>query len=323
MASTLIRRHYPIPELGFQEFWDLCCRFQTLHSAYQSVYFTVDSEDGFVVLDEPEVSRVLKKLAGKESRVRKYTARLYTNRSRPGDDYRVCELHYRTSATPSHPQGLSFYGDAVDKVCYHQFEEAIDATYPCTDNHQLEVEYGKPCEVLALIIDIRGFTVFCEQPQIESPYICGLMSAFYNMVNRSLQRFPPDMIKLLGDGVLAIWQTTPADRELAVQVALEAALRLRTRWKQVQNSPHFSHGAPDALGAGLCFGLASHLEVVNDYIGRPINIASRLCGACPGDRVYVDRAMPNIPLHLKKEDYVTHIRPYGRHHIWAFTNQEM
>jgi class 3 adenylate cyclase len=321
MASTIIRRHYPIRDLSFRDFWDICCRFQTVHSEYRVVYFTVDSDDGFIALDEPEVSKVLKKLTGKESQVRKYAARFYTNRTQAGADYGVSELTYQPICDDPNRQGLRFYSDTVDRVRYHQFEEEIHTNYPFTENNELEVEYGKPCEVLALIIDIRGFTVFCEQPQIESPYICGLMSAFYHMVNRSLQRFPPDMTKLLGDGVLAIWQTTPADRELAVNVALEAALSLRNQWKQVQDSPHFSHGAPQALGAGICFGLASHFELVNDYIGRPINIASRLCGACPGDRVYVDRAVPNIPLHLKKEEYVTHIRPYGRHNIWAFINQ--
>jgi hypothetical protein len=322
MASTIIRRHYPIRDLSFRDFWDICCRFQTVHPEYRSVYFTVDSDEGFVVLDEPEVSKVLKKLAGKELRVRKYSARFYTNRTQHSEDYGVSELHYRPVSDKPDQQGLHFYSDAISKLRYYQFEEEIYTNYPFLENNELEVEFGKPCEVLALIIDIRGFTLFCEQPQIESPYICGLMSAFYHMVSRSLQRFPPDMTKLLGDGVLAIWQTTPADRELAVNVALEAALSLRNQWQQVQDSPHFTHGAPEALGAGICFGLASHLEVVNDYIGRPINIASRLCGACPGDRVYVDRAVPNIPLHLKKEEYVTHIRPYGRHNIWAFINKD-
>lgn len=106
-----------------------------------------------------------------------------------------------------------------------------------------EVEFGKPCEVLALVIDIRGFSLFSEKPEIESPYTCGLMSAFYHMANRALQRFPPDMTKFLGDGVLAIWETTPTERELAVNVALQAALDLHNKWKIVMDSPHFTRGS--------------------------------------------------------------------------------
>jgi hypothetical protein len=322
MSSSIIRRHYPIQNLSFRDFWDICCRFQTVHPEYKDIYFTVDGLDSFLVLDEPEVSKVLKKLEGKEPRVRKYSARFYTSRTEPSEDYRVSELQYRPAAYERYPQGLSFYSDSVNKVNYFQFEEEIYVNYPFIEKNEPEVEFGRPCEVLALIIDIRGFSLFCEEPNIESPYTCGLMSAFYHMVNRSLQRFPPEMTKFLGDGVLAIWETSPADREIAVTVALEAALSLRNRWKRVQDSPHFSHGAPEALGAGICFGLASHLEVGDDYIGRPINIASRLCNVCPGDRVYVDRSVPNIPLHLKKEELVAHIRSYGRHNVWAFVNKD-
>jgi hypothetical protein len=322
MASTIIRRHYPIPDLGFRDFWDICSRFQTVHPEYKHVYFTIDGLESFLVLDEPEVSKVLKKLEGKEGTVRKYSARFYTSRTQYTDGYGVSELQYRPKTYDRYLKGLSFYSDSVGKSSYYQFEEEIYSAYPFIESNELEVEFGKPCEVLALVIDIRGFSLFCEQPDIESPYTCGLMSAFYNMVGRSLQRFPPEMIKFMGDGVLAIWETTPADREIAVNIALTAALDLRDKWSIVKDSPHFTHGAPEGIGSGICFGLASHLQIGDDYIGRPINIASRLCGACPANHVYVDRSVPNIPLSLKKEEYVAHIKPYGRHNVWAFKNAD-
>lgn len=318
MSSTIIRRQYPIVGLNFRDFWDICSRFQTVHPEFRHVYFTVDGFDNFLVLDEPEVSKVLEKLKGKEDQVRKYSARFYTTRAQHSQGYGISELQYRPIAYARYLPGLDFYSDAVGKASYFQFEEDLRTTYPFHENQEIEVEFGKPCEVLALVIDIRGFSLFCEKPEIESPYTCGLMSAFYHMTNRALQRFPPEMTKFLGDGVLAIWETIPSERELAVAVALQAALDLHNQWSIVKDSPHFTHGAPGNIGAGICFGLASHLEVGNDYIGRPINIASRLCGACPGDRVYLDRAVPNIPLNYKKEEYVAHIKPYGRHNIWSF-----
>ncbi|MEM8868274.1 MAG: adenylate/guanylate cyclase domain-containing protein [Verrucomicrobiota bacterium] len=320
MASFLIRRYYPIPDLSFRDFWDICSRFQTVHPEYRHVYFTVDGYDSFLVLDEPDVSSVLKKLEGKEKRVRKYAARFYTSRTQHAEGYGISELQYRPVTYERYPQGLSFYSDSVSKSTYYQFEEELYTSYPFIENNEPEVEFGKPCEVLALVIDIRGFSLFCEEPNIESPYICGLMSAFYHMVTRSLQRFPPEMTKFVGDGVIAIWETTPADREIAVNVGLKTALELSNDWAKVKDSPHFTHGAPEEIGAGICFGLASHLEVGDDYIGRPINIASRLCSACPGDRVFVDRSVPSIPLHLKKEEQSAHIKPYGRHNVWSFRN---
>jgi class 3 adenylate cyclase len=321
MAQTIIQREYPIKNLSFRDFWDICSRFQTVHPEYQQVYFTVDGFDSILVLDEPEVSRVLNKIKGKEDRIRKYSARFYTSHTQPSEGYSVSELNYRPIAYDRYTQGLSFYSDSVSKSSYYLFEEEIYTNYPFIENQEPDAEFGKPCEVLALVIDIRGFSLFCEKPEIESPYTCGLMSAFYHMTNRALHRFPPEMTKFLGDGVLAIWETKPTDRDIAVRVALEAALNLRYRWAMVKDSPQFTHGAPQDIGAGICFGLASHLEVGNDYIGRPINIASRLCSACPGDRVYVDRAVPSLPIEIKKQDYVAHIKPYGRHNVWSYSTK--
>lgn len=322
MAQTIINRQYPIQNLEFRDFWDICSRFQTVNREYTHVHFTVDGFDSFLVLDESDVSKVLNRLQGKENRVRKFSARFRTGSDQHSEGYGVSELQYRPIAGDRDEQGLSFYSDSVSKSNYYQFEQELSTNYPFTETDKLEVEFGKPCEILALVIDIRGFSMFCEKPEIESPYTCGLMSAFYHMVHQALQRFPPEMTKFLGDGVLAIWETNPTDREIAVREALNAALNLRRSWSLVKDSPHFTHGAPEGIGAGICFGLASHLEIGNDYIGRPINIASRLCSACPGDRVYVDRAVPSLPLEIKKQEYVAHIKPYGRHNVWSYTTQE-
>lgn len=322
MASTIIQRHYPIPKLSFRDFWDICSRFQTVHPEYRHVYYTVDGFDAFIALDEPNVAKVLKKTEGKEHRVRKYSARFYTSRAQFDEGYSISELQYRPVTYDRYLQGLSFYSDSAAKATYYQFEEDLYTHYPFKDAAEPDVEFGKPCEVLALVIDIRGFSMFCEEPNIESPYTCGLMSAFYNMVNQALGRFPPELVKFVGDGVVAVWETSPSDREIAVQVAIEACLSLRDRWKVVRDSPHFTHGAPEGIGAGISFGLASHLEAGDDYIGRPINIASRLCSACPAGRVYVDKNVPEIPIQFRKHDYVAHIKPYGRHNIWAFMNED-
>lgn len=319
MQKTIVKRHYPIPNLEFRDFWDICSRFQTTHSDFDSVHYSVDGFESIILLDEPDIAKVLTRLKANRDEVRKYSARFYSNVAQyQNDASNMAEFHYQRHGDGELPPGLSFYSDRVNKADFYQFEEAIYTSYPFTEDTGIKVEFGKPCEVLALVIDIRGFSIFCEKPEIESPYTCGLMSAFYHMVNQTLQRYPPEMTKFLGDGVLAIWETSANDREIIVREALDAALSLRQKWSVVKNSPHFTHGTPQDIGAGICFGLASHLEIGDDYIGRPINIASRLCGACPGDRIYVDRAVPNLPLEIKKQEFVAHIKPYGRHNVWTY-----
>lgn len=321
MSSSIISRHYPIPNLSFRDFWDICSRFQSLNPDFQQVSFTVDGHESILVLNESNVASILKKIEGKEDKVRKYAARFYSVNPDTTIREGLSELEYRPHSFEKTPQGLTFYSDSVDKAGYYHFEEDIHTHYKILESAEPKVEFGRPCEILALVIDIRGFSMFCEEPNIESPYICGLMSAFYNLVTKSLERFPPDLIKFVGDGVVAIWRTKPEDREIAITVALGGTLSLKNGWRRVRDEAHFTHGAPEGIGAGISFGLASHLESSDDYIGRCINIASRLCGACPGGRVYVDKSVPGIPLQFKKHDFVAHIKPYGRHHIWSFMNE--
>ena len=322
MQKTTVKRHYSISNLEFHDFWDICSRFQTIHSEFDSAYYTVEGAGSIILLDEPGISRVLTRLKSNKDKVRKYSARIYSSVTpRKNDASQLAEIIYQIDSNGEFQSGLSVYCDYVNKTDFYDFEDALYTNYPAVTDFKIKVEFGKPCEILALVIDLREFNVFCEKPEIESPYTCGLMSAFYHMVNQTMQRYPPEMTKFLGDGVMAIWETSANDREIVVREALTSALSLRQRWSAVRGDSHFTHGTPQNIGAGICFGLASHLEIGNDYIGRPINIASRLCGACPGDQIYVDRSVPNLPLEIKKQEYVAHIKPYGRHNVWVFTTK--
>lgn len=319
MSNCLIKRFYPIHDLSFQDFWDICTRFQTTFPEFEAVCYSVDGVESILALEEVRVDRVLKRLQTTQETIRRFSARFYVGREHShlnGSSF--AEFHYDTMRHGSSEIGLRFFSDRLSKPDFYEFEKSIYANREFSTESEILTEFGKPCEVVALVIDIRGFSVFCEKPEIESPYTCGLMSAFYQMVTQALHRYPPEMTKFMGDGVLAIWETEASDRAIIVKEALIAAISLRKKWATIRKSPRFIHGAPRDVGAGICFGLASLLEIGNDYIGRPINIASRLCSVCPGDHVYVDRAVPNLPIEIRKHEYVAHIKPYGRHNIWAY-----
>ena len=110
------------------------------------------------------------------------------------------------------------------------------------------------------------------------------MSSFYNIANRGFSKYPLDLIKFVGDGYLVVWQTGVEDCKIAIDVCVEGTSALNSNWQILIQSLHFTHGAPEEIGTGISFGLASKLSFDNDYIGRPINIASRLCGVCPGGK---------------------------------------
>ena len=128
------------------------------------------------------------------------------------------------------------------------------------------------------------------------------------------------MIKFAGDGVLAIWETSPEDRQVAIDVCVEGMISLNSKWQTVRRNPHFSHGAPEDIGVGISFGLASRLTIDNDYIGRPINIASRLCGVCSGGRVYIDKSVPSISREFEKRDTRVRIKSYGEYGVWMISS---
>ena len=317
MSLTAIKRLYKVPEL---DFWDICSHYQKVRPEYGHISYTLDTRDNHIVQEEADIGVVLSKINQSGERIRKYVARFSKGAGQPHGENNSTELVYRPEAFDSHKAGLSFSTDSMSKLALFKFEDQIYSNYSAADTHPFNIEFGKPCEVLSSVIDMRGFSTFCEQPNIESPYTCGLMSSFYHMVGNSVFKFPPELIKFAGDGVLAIWETSPEDRQVAIDVCVEGMISLNSKWQTVRRNPHFSHGAPEDIGVGISFGLASRLTIDNDYIGRPINIASRLCGVCPGGRVYIDKSVPSISNEFEKKDTRVRIKSYGDYGVWMISS---
>lgn len=315
MAQTTIQRHYAVPGLNFRDFWDLCSHFQRVHPEFNQVSYTIDGFKTYIVLEESDVSVVLRKLSENKEPIRKYVARFHSNQQ--GHAHGASELIYRPQPYDDHQAGIYFFSDSVSKLSLYHFERQIYDNYETTEALEPQIEFGKPCEVLAAVIDMRGFSAFCEKPNIESPYTCGLMTSFYHMVRTTFSKYPPELIKFLGDGVIAIWQTNVEDRQVAINNCIEGSTSLHGKWQIIRRSEHFSHGTPAEIAAGISFGLASKLSFGDDYIGRPINIASRLCSVCPGGKIYVDKSVPRIPEEIERKDARVRIKSFGEYNIWT------
>jgi class 3 adenylate cyclase len=313
---ALVRRHYPIPQLDFRDFWDICSHYLHHHPKYRSVLYTINGLGGPLCEDEPDVAIVLKCIAANRGEVSRFIARYYLSpHSEPGD-YGNAKLEYLPSQHDFDEPGLYFSAETDNKLQLYQFEEFIYSSYTFAETAVAEIEYGLPCEVLAVVIDIRGFSSFCEQPDIESPYACGLMTAFYSMVRNGFRRYPPDLVKFLGDGVLSVWQTSAKDRRIAIDTAVDGLRRLPGTWRNLVRGPEFTHGAPEGVAAGASFGLASKISIDNDYIGRPINIASRLCSVCPPSKSFISKNVPDMS-ELEVSASSVHVKSFGDHQVWV------
>lgn len=316
MSNPSLFRFYPVTGLNFRDFWDLCLHFQRVCPAFKTITWTVDGFRSYIVLEERDVYGVLRKLAETRDTVRKFVARFNGDPADPANDPGVAELTFRPEPYDDHQAGLSFHADHLPKFALYSFEELIYDRYSLAQVVEPKIEFGQPCEVLAGFFDMRGFSSFCEQPNIESPYTCGVMTAFYHLVKSTFAKYPPDLLKFAGDGVTAIWQTTVEDRAVAIEVLVRGATSLQTQWHIVRRSPHFSHGTPQEIGCGVSFGLASRIMVEHDYIGRPINIASRLCGVCPGGKLLVDKIVPKLPEGLDQRESRVRIKSFGDYAVW-------
>lgn len=314
MPAKSLHRHYPIPYVDFTDFWDICGYLMRVQPDFPKVYYSIHAVDGPIVEEEEDISRILKILHEQATSVARFQAKLQAPGARkPGPT-----LDYVTEAGDSvdTPMGLTVQTPSISRLQIFEFEEVLLEKYQLNADSEPRIEFGIPCEILAAIIDLRGFSAFCEKPEIESPYTCGLMYAFYQSVEQRFHKFRPDLIKYLGDGVLTLWETTYEDRAAALNVCLNGLLELQDTWDIVRRSPQFTHGAPEQVAVGVSFGLASQIPGAADYIGRPINVASRLCGASSGSQILVDKSVPGIPDDVPKDDISVHIKSFGRYQVW-------
>ncbi len=306
-------RHYPIHDLDFTDFWDICGYFMRAHPRLSYVEYWIDTEDGPLVEKEADVAMILKSLNHAETPITRYIARL---RERNQSDGETAEITYLTEAIKEQEFGLYFSAGDLPKRQRYEFEDFLNEKFNLEETLEPKIQFGIPCEILAAVIDLRGFSIFCEKPNVESPYACALIHSFYQIVRRSLHKYPPETIKFQGDGVLTIWETTADDREVAIQTCLQGAMELNSLWQVMRKSAQFSHGTPEDVAIGISFGLASVLPGIKDYIGRPINVASRLCSVCPGGEIFVDKSLPGIPPEIAKAEASCFIKSFGRYYLW-------
>ena len=316
---SLLHRHYPLRDLNFRDFWDICSHFQRIHPKYKHILYTVEGYGLKICEDEEDISVVMREVSKVDGQVQKYIARYYQSPfSEPGD-YGNAKMVYLPESADFQEGGLHFYSESDDKLLIYNFEHFIYNSYETIDTAGVDIEYGMPCEVVTCVIDMRGFTLFCNRPEIESPYTCGLLTAFYDTVRKGFKRYPPELLKFLGDGVLAVWQTEPRDRQIAIETCVEGLANLPSRWSTAIEGPEFSHGAPEGVGSGIAFGLASKITIDNDYIGRPINLAARLCGKCPPAKTYVDKSVPGVGGFDTKQVNLD-LKSFGEHKVWMLEN---
>jgi adenylate cyclase len=150
-------------------------------------------------------------------------------------------------------------------------------------------DVGETIRAALLFADLRGFTALSEA---EPPAaVIAALGAWFDCIAGSVQAFGGEVLKFIGDGVLAIFPVTdqkPGD-------ACDAALRAIS--SATAGMAHLNAARREQSQPALAFGVALHLGEILwgnvgaanrlDFtaIGAAVNLVSRLEGLCrPLDR---------------------------------------
>ena len=142
---------------------------------------------------------------------------------------------------------------------------------------------GESIRAALLYADLRGFTALSEAT--EPAAVIAALDAWFDRIAGSVHAFGGEVLKFIGDGVLAIFPVSDAPK-VACEAALRAVIAARAGMAHL-DAARAAQGLPP-----LPFGAALHLGEIHwgnvgaadrlDFtaIGPAVNLASRLEGLC-------------------------------------------
>ena len=171
---------------------------------------------------------------------------------------------------------------------------------------------GETIRAALLCADLRDFTALSEAT--EPPAMIATLDAWFDRVAGAVHAFGGEVLKFIGDGVLAIFPVTGTPGEaceasLRAVAAACAGMAHLDAARQAQGLPPLPFGAALHFGEMLWgnIGAADRLDFT--AIGPAVNLVSRLEGLCKslGHRVLISGALA--------AETTTHLVPLGEHRL--------
>jgi class 3 adenylate cyclase len=172
----------------------------------------------------------------------------------------------------------------------------------------LRRDIGETIQAALLFADLRGFTALSESNPPEA--VIAALDAWFDRIAGPVHAFGGEVLKFIGDGVLAIFPVVGGSPRAACDAALRAVAAARTGMahlddaRRQQGLPPLRFGAALHLGEMLWgnIGAADRLDFT--AIGPAVNLVSRLEGLCkPLDKAVLvsgtfaaETGVPLIPL---------------------------
>ena len=153
----------------------------------------------------------------------------------------------------------------------------------------LRRDVGETIEAALLYADLRGFTALSESNPPAA--VIAILNAWFDRIAGSVHAFGGEVLKLIGDGVLAIFPVAGGGPRGACDAALRAVSAARAGMAHLDEARRQQGLSPLRFGAALHLGemlwgnigAADRLDFT--AIGPAVNLVSRLEGLCrPLDR---------------------------------------
>jgi adenylate cyclase len=149
---------------------------------------------------------------------------------------------------------------------------------------RLRREPGETIRAALLYADLRGFTELSESAAPQD--VIEVLDAWFDRIAGAVHAFGGEVLKFIGDGILAIFPIGERDAAAACEAALRAAMAARAgmdhfdRIRAAEGHPPLQFGTALHVGEMLWgnIGTADRLDFT--AIGRAVNRVSRLEGLC-------------------------------------------
>lgn len=161
-----------------------------------------------------------------------------------------------------------------------------------------EIVRGQVHEIEAAILfsDLRGFTR--QSMAVDETTLVGILNEYFDCIVPAVEAHGGDVLKYIGDGLLAIFPAGPSGMGAAAVHAFQAA-RAAEDALAIANARH-GRWEDQALGIGLHAGHAAYGNIGSgtrlDFtvIGRDVNLAARISACCGETGASLLMSMPFV-----------------------------
>jgi adenylate cyclase len=132
---------------------------------------------------------------------------------------------------------------------------------------------GMTVEAAVIMVDLRGFTSICEQSPGND--LIAMLNDYFDAVSEPIERHGGEILKLMGDGLLAVFPHDAVAASRAVSDICKAMASLNAV-RETQAAGALQFGIGGAYGAVVYSNIGSRSRLDFTVIGPAVNVAARL-----------------------------------------------